>query len=99
MPTPMRPSGLVRDARIPTSLKANGPCTLNMRQPRAASIDGGTLASAANSESPAAVRVTDKKGPFKAQSGMDDSGDSLTIANNPSITERVRVRLVGGMLR
>jgi len=28
---------------------------------------------------------------------MADSGDSFTIANNPSSTESVRVRLVGGM--
>src|SRR5215469_8105398 len=97
IPTPMRARGLASAATTPTSVKAKGPWTLNRRQPREASSEEGRFDSETTNESSSALRVTEKNSFPVAQSGMADSGDSLTIANNPWTTDRVRVRLVGGM--
>src|SRR5215472_17945815 len=97
IPTPMRARGFARAATTPTSVKAKGPWTLNRRQPREASSEEGRFDSETTSESSSEFRVTEKNSFPVAQSGMADSGDSLTFANNTGITESVRVRLVGGM--
>jgi len=73
-------SGTVSEETTPVSVKASGPATSSIRQPRSALASVGTAASTQTIESSDAVRVTDETVPTSAQAGTSSSGSRRTTA-------------------
>src|SRR5512135_2653959 len=78
-------SGPMNAARMPVWVKAKGPCSLKQIQCDSEFTSRGRLSAGQTIDSSSAVRVTEMKGPFRAQSGVGDKTGNLQIAKTPRI--------------
>src|SRR5690242_1907328 len=87
MLTPAAASGRRNACSTPTRSNGNGPRSFNSAHPDSDRARSGTTDEAHTTDSSSAVRVTEKKPPVSAQSGIGSSGERRTIAYSPGTTE------------
>src|ERR1700722_2140932 len=92
--TPLSARGSMKDARIPTSEKENGPSSLRHSQGIFPLNSGGTEPAAHTIDSSSGVRVTDVRGPLHTHSGKGASPGNRHTSNRPGTHANFRVHLI-----
>src|SRR5215831_4127712 len=80
-------SGFINEASTPVSEKGNGPSSFRHAQSPSCRTSAGTCPTQQTTESSSSVRVTEKKGPRRAQLGTSEPAGSWQTANEPGNRE------------